>query len=168
MIRAFLILIACLLALAGPAQAQAQAQADQRRFSEHENLNQAILAARATLDLFWQVTSFQPCGCSGAMLAVRLPWEGRIVDVDIIQVERLGAGQVQGEVRHADALEVPDLTGMLVTFSEDDIVDWGFGRDGTWHGLFLWQAIEAGANITPAAQMEARARQLFQTVRLPQ
>lgn len=155
------ILLAVMVALAAPVTAQ------ERRFSEYENLNQAIKAARATLDLFWSVASLEPCGCSGVVLAVRLPWEGKRVDVDIVEVRRLPNGKAEGKVRYADALEVPELADVVVTFSDDDIVDWGFGRDGQWYGLFLFQAIRAGAKVTQAADLEAAMRAKFQAITLP-
>lgn len=145
----------------------APSKAEDRRFSEHDNLNEAILAARATLDLFWNVASLEPCGCSGVVLAVRLPWEGDIIDVDVVDVRRLGTGQAEGKVRYADEMDVPELADTLVTFSDDDIVDWGFGRDGQWYGLFLFQAIQAGANIIPAAELEAAERAKFSAITLP-
>lgn len=143
------------------------ATAEDRRFSEHENLNEAILAARATLDLFWQVVSLEPCGCSGVVVAVRLPWEGQTLEADLIEVRRLGPGQAEGKVRHADGLAVPELADVVIPFTDDHIMDWGFGRDGEWHGLFLFQAIRAGAKTIPAEDLEAKARQKFKAITLP-
>ena len=139
----------------------------EQRFSEFDNLNEAILAARATLDLFWRVVSLEPCGCSGVVVAVRLPWEGQILDVDITEVRRLGPGQAEGKIQYTDDLAVPELADVVVPFTDDNIVDWGFGRDGQWHGLFLWQAIQAGAKVIPAEELEIKAREKFKTIRLP-
>lgn len=154
--------IGAVLAIPGPLAAA------ERRFSEHENLNEAILAARATLDLFWQVVSHQPCGCSGVILAVELPWDGRVIDVDVTEVRRLADGRIEGRVEYRDVTDAPQLADTVVTFSDDDIIDWGFGRDGAWYGLYLFQAIRAGAVIVPAAKLEADMRQKFQAVRLPE
>ncbi|MEM7057710.1 MAG: hypothetical protein AAF557_08985 [Pseudomonadota bacterium] len=142
-------------------------KAEDWRFSEFDNINQAILAARSTLDLFWQVASLEPCGCSGVVLAIKLPWEGKVVDVDIVDVRRLGPGHAEGKVRYADVMEVPELADVVVQFTDDDIVDWGFGRDGQWYGLFQFQAIQAGAKVIPAAEMEAAQRDKFKAITLP-
>ena len=141
--------------------------AEDARFSEHNNLNEAILAARSTLDLFWSVVSLEPCGCSGVVLAVKLPWEGEVIDVDVVEVRRIGPGQAEGKVRFSDGLTVPDLADVVVQFTDENIVDWGFGRDGEWHGLFLFQAIQAGANTIPAADLEEMAREKFRSIQLP-
>ena len=141
--------------------------ADDERFSEYDNVNQAIIAARATLDLFWQVVSLEPCGCSGVVVAVRLPWEGQVLDVDIVEVRQLAPGQAEGKVRYSDDLKVPELADVVVPFTDDDIVDWGFGRDGQWYGLYLFQAIQAGAKTIPATELEAAMRQKFQAIALP-
>ena len=147
--------------------------AEERRFSEYENTNQAILAARATLDLFWQVASLEPCGCSGVVVAVRLPWEGKIIDADIIEVRRLADGRAEGKVRNAalmgtsEATDVPELTDVVLQFTDDDILDWGFGRDGVWYGLFLFEDIKAGFKETPAAEREAAMREKFKQIKLP-
>ncbi len=147
--------------------AMTNATAEESRFSEHDNVNEAILAARATLDLFWKVVSLEPCGCSGVVVAVRLPWEGQIVEADIVEVRRLGSGQAEGKVRYADDLAVPELADVVVPFTDNDIMDWGFGRDGQWHGLFLFQAVQAGAKVIPAADLEATAREKFKAISLP-
>ena len=144
------------------------ANAEERRFSESDQTNEAIIAARATLDLFWKIALYQPCGCTGATLAVRLPWEGKLVDVDVKDVERMADGSIEGTVIEYDVMDEPDLSHVRVTFSDDDIMDWGFGRDGVWYGLFIFEALRPGPQQRwSAKEHEAAMRKKFQSVALP-
>ena len=134
----------------------------ERQFSELYEVNEAIKAARATIDVFWNVAGMTPCDCSYTTLSVRYAIDGVDAGVDVEDVVRLSDGLIEGTVREYDVMSEATraLVGQRIRFGSDQIRDWGYGRNDKWYGFFLLNAAKPGPKeLKAAAHLEAEVRE---------
>ena len=99
------------------------------------SMNAAIKAARSTLDLFW--AALEKPGTTGGSLKVAIPVDtGGAEHIFLADIQRIGTGRYQGLIANNPVHLRTLRRGDVYQFTDDQISDWLYIRDGLMHGLY--------------------------------
>lgn len=103
--------------------------------AEDEAMASAVAKARATLDQFLELHRHPPPGTSGFRLKVRMTDANGTEYFWFIPFKATG-DRFAGVLANKPAIVQSVSQGEVYTFSREQIVDWGYEKDGVQHGSY--------------------------------
>lgn len=122
--------------------------------NEDPGMQEAIRRARAGLEEFLALAREQPAGTSQFTVKVAIRGGGMTEYVWVVPF-RATAGGFEGVLRNEPQFAPHLRLGQNVTFTREDIADWGYKRDGRHFGYFTQCVLYGRARgEVPAATRE--------------
>ena len=119
--------------------------------SEDAEMNEAMAKARATIAEFWRQFEKPGAGVEDFALKVRIKDENGTEFFWLIDIER-GSGRHSGKIDNDPGIVKNVTIGQRYEFTDDEIVDWSFMRNGKMVGNETMRALMKYVSAEDAAR----------------